>query len=106
MVNYKNGSELIVADRFNHCIRRVNRHTSTVTTFAGICTNSQILYSPWRILYHKDKDLFYYLLNNGSIVEHDVVKGKIQNLIVCNKFKDNSRFLSNTMVALNDAATE
>ena len=106
MVNYKNGSELIVADRFNHCIRRVNRHTSTVTTFAGICTNSQILYSPWRILYHKDKDLFYYLLTNGSLVEHDVVKGKIQNLIVCNKFKDNSRFLSNTMVALNDAATE
>ena len=106
MVNYKNGSELIVVDSYNHCIRRVNRHTSTVTTFAGICTDSPILDQPKDVLYHKDKDMFYYLLANDSIVEHDVVKGKIQNLIVCNKFKDNSRFLSNTMVALNDAATE
>ena len=88
MVNYRNGSELIVSDYGNGCIRRVNRHTSTVTTFAGICTDSQILGRPSGILYHKDKDLFYYLLANNSIVEHDVVKGKIQNLIVCNKFKD------------------
>ena len=88
MVNYKNGSELIVADYVNNCIRRVNRRTSTVTTFAGICTDYQILYYPWSILYRKDKDMFYYLLLNGSIVEHDVVKGKIQNFMFCNKFKD------------------
>ena len=88
MVNYKNGSELIVSDFSNNCIRRVNRHTSAVTTFAGICTDSQILDRPRDILYHKDKDLFYYLLNNRSIVEHDVVKGKIQNFMFCNKFKD------------------
>ena len=88
MVNYNDGSELIVADYSNHCIRRVNRHTSTVTTFAGICTDSEILGGPASILYRKDKDLFYYLLYNNSIVEHDALNGKIQNLIVCNKFKE------------------
>ena len=85
IINYKNGSELIVADLYNNCIRQVNRHTSIVTTFAGICaTDSQILHRPREILYRKEKDLFYYLLKNSSIVEHDVVKGKIKNCMVCN----------------------
>ena len=89
---HNNGSDIIVADYFNCCIRKVNRHSRLVSTFAGTCsqnwndvdvsTNAKnaTFSSPVSLLYHKERDVFYYLLQvpTAIIVEHDIIKGEIQ----------------------------
>ena len=84
---YNNGSDIIVADVENRCIRKLNRQTRLVTIFAGDCpvkgevtepvkADKATLSLPYSILYHQERDIFYYLLiRPSSIVEHNITKG-------------------------------
>ena len=37
----QNGKELIISDKFNHCLRKLDRETKNITTFAGECRSSK-----------------------------------------------------------------
>ena len=89
MIQINNGSEVIIADG-NHCVRKLNRTSNTVTTIAGICGNvdgllshevpagDAAIFALKAVIANEEKQELYYLCNanRGLLARHNLTSSK------------------------------
>ncbi|KAF6034466.1 hypothetical protein EB796_007227 [Bugula neritina] len=89
LVQINNGSDIIIADLNNHCIRKVERGNGLypyVSTFVGDCGRQGYvsdpvspadarLTHPLKLLHIPEENIFYYLLDK-VILKHNLTSGR------------------------------
>jgi len=94
LLQINNGSDIIIADLNNHCIRKVERRSGLhphVSTFVGDCNRQGYvsdpvspadakLTHPLKLLHIPEENIFYYLLDR-VILKHNLTSSKWFNCI-------------------------